>query len=83
MCLISKIIVTCISKIIWNADNKKEIPHRRKNRPVAVQVDIDTFNKIEQVLEDYALGQLINENDEIDRISLKDAEVYYKQLKKK
>lgn len=53
------------------------------NRPLAVQVDIETFNKIEQILEDYALGQLIEENDISDTLSLGEATTYYKTLKKK
>ena len=51
-----------------------------RKRPVAVQVDIKTFERIEQILEDYALGQLINENDPDDNLSLEDAEDYYRQL---
>ena len=51
-----------------------------RKRPVAVQVDIKTFERIEQILEDYALGQLINENDPEDNLSLEDAEDYYRQL---
>ncbi len=44
-------------------DIKKTYLTDEKKRPVAVQVDIETFEKIEQLLEDYALGKLIEEND--------------------
>ncbi|MCK9635427.1 MAG: hypothetical protein M0R41_04040 [Methylobacter tundripaludum] len=33
------------------------------NHQVAVQLDIDTFEKIEDVLENYALVQLMNADD--------------------
>lgn len=49
-----------------------------KNKPVAVQVDIKTFEKIEQLLEDYALAQFINENDPADNLSLEEAEEHYR-----
>ena len=32
-----------------------------KNKKVAVQIPIDTYNRIEEVLEDFALGQYILE----------------------
>jgi hypothetical protein len=32
-----------------------------KNKKVAVQIPIETYNRIEEVLEDYALGQYILE----------------------
>lgn len=51
-------------------------------KPVAVQVDIQTFEKIEQVLEDYALGCLIDENDPNENFTLNEAEAYYRSLKK-
>jgi len=53
-----------------------------KNRKVAVQLDIETFEKIEEVLENYALVQLIKENEDDERLSLKEAKAYYKKLDK-
>jgi hypothetical protein len=54
-----------------------------KKRPVAVQVDIQTFEKMEQLLEDYALGQFIDENDPDDVLSLAEAKTYYESLVQK
>lgn len=51
------------------------------NQPVAVQVDIDTFHKMEEIIEDYALGKLIEENNEIDLLSLEEAKAQYFQMK--
>jgi len=62
---------------------KKTVLKDEKDRPVAVQVDFRTFEKIEQVLEDYALGQLIEENDPSEVLSLNEARAYYKNLDKK
>ncbi len=52
-----------------------------QNRTLGVQIDIDTFNKIEEVLENYALVQLMKEqNDEaFDR---DEALAYYQSLEK-
>jgi hypothetical protein len=63
-------------------DIKKTYLTDEKKRPVAVQVDIETFEKMEQLLEDYALGQLIEENDPGENLSLKEAQEYYHKLKK-
>ncbi|MDI1229539.1 MAG: hypothetical protein PSV18_06220 [Methylobacter sp.] len=51
------------------------------NHKVAVQLDIDTFEKIEDVLENYALVQLINA-DESETLSIEEAKKYYATLDK-
>ena len=51
------------------------------NHKVAVQLDIDTFEKIEDVLENYALVQLINA-DESEVLSVEEARKYYATLDK-
>jgi len=60
---------------------KRYLTDENKN-PVAVQLDIKTFEKIEQLLEDYALGQLIEQNDPADNLSLQEAKSYYQKLNK-
>lgn len=52
---------------------KKTFVTDSKKRPVAVQVDIQTFEKIEQLLEDYALGQFIEENNPGEILSVAEA----------
>ena len=52
------------------------------NRKIAVQLDMSTFNKIEEVLENYALVQLIKENEGDDILNLKEAKEYYRKLDK-
>ncbi len=51
------------------------------NHKVAVQLDIDTFEKIEDVLENYALVQLINA-DESEILGIEEAKKYYATLDK-
>jgi len=53
-----------------------------KNKKVAVQLDIKTFEKIEQLLEDYGLVKRMQENNRSEDLSLNEAEAYYKTLKK-
>ncbi len=61
---------------------KKQYIVDENDRKVAVQLDIETFEKIEQVLEDYALGELIKENKPKEKLSLQEAKEFYKNLKK-
>ena len=61
-------------------DIKKKYLTDEKKRPVAVQIDIETFEKMEQLLEDYAMGQYIEENDPAENLSLNEAKEYYRKL---
>jgi len=63
-------------------DIKKTYLTDEKKRPVAVQVDIETFEKMEQLLEDYALAQFIEENNPAENLSLNEAKEYYRKLKR-
>jgi len=60
---------------------KKTYLTDEKNRPLAVQIDIKTFERMEQLLEDYALGRLIEENDSSENLSIEEAKTFYKKLK--
>lgn len=52
------------------------------NNKIAVQLDIDTFNKIEEALEDFALYNLILENKDDETLDLDDARQFYNNLEK-
>jgi len=52
------------------------------NKRIAVQIPIETFEKIEEVLENYALYQLIKENEGGEILGLKGAKAYYDRLEK-
>ncbi len=60
---------------------KKYIVDEDQQR-IAVQIDIRDFERIERILEDYALGQLMEENDPEENLDLQNAKKYYDQLKK-
>ncbi len=51
------------------------------NHKIAVQLDIQTYEKITKTLENYALYQFMQDNKNDKKISLKDAKKYYKSLK--
>ena len=53
-----------------------------QNRKLGVQVDIDTFNKIEEVLENYALVGLMKEQNDEDSFARDEALAYYQSLEK-
>ncbi len=48
-----------------------------KNRKVAVQIDIDVYEKIEKILEDHALGKFIEETEVEEILTLSEAKEYY------
>ena len=52
------------------------------DKKIAVQISIETFEKIEEVLENYALFQLIKENEGEEILGLKEAKAYYDRLEK-
>ncbi len=57
---------------------KKYIVDENQNK-IAVQIDIEDFKKIEEILEDYALGQLIGENNPVETLNLQEAKKLYKK----
>jgi len=52
------------------------------NHKIAVQLDIKTYEKITETLENYALFKFIEENKNDEKLSLKDAREYYNTIKK-
>jgi hypothetical protein len=61
---------------------KKKYIVDENQKKVAVQIGIKDFEKMERVIEDYALGKLIEENNPDDYLSLDDAISEYEKLKK-
>ncbi|SFQ48650.1 hypothetical protein [Parafilimonas terrae] len=62
--------------------NEKYIINKEQE-PIAVQLDIKVFKRLEEVLEDYALAQYMKETDTEEKLTLNEAKAYYKKLKKK
>jgi hypothetical protein len=52
------------------------------NKPVAVQLPIEEFEKMETLLEDYGLNKLIEETENEESLSVDDAKKYYDTLNK-
>jgi hypothetical protein len=67
----------------WETDMefKRQYIVNEDSQRVAVQLDIDTFEKIENVLENYALVQLIDADDS-ETLSIEEAKKYYAGLDK-
>ena len=53
-----------------------------QNKKVAVQIDIDTFEKIENILEDHGLFKLMQEDSKKEYLNLNEAKEFYKGLDK-
>ncbi len=53
-----------------------------ENKKVAVQIDIDTFEQIENILEDHGLFKLIQEDNKKEYLNLNEAKEFYKGLDK-
>jgi ribosome maturation protein Sdo1 len=52
------------------------------NRKVAVQIPIDVYEKLEEILENYGLIQLMKENEATEVLSVNEAKSYYNGLEK-
>ena len=61
---------------------KKRYIIDENNKKVAVQLDIRTFRKIEDIMENYVLYHLIKENEKIEKLDINSAKKYYSQLEK-
>ena len=61
--------------------NKRYIVDEQ-NKKIAVQIPIDTFEKIEEILENYALVQLMVKNENEEVFGVREAKAYYDQLEK-
>jgi len=61
--------------------NKRYIVDEQ-NRKIAVQIPIETFKRLEEILENYALIQLMKENEGEESLGVNEARAYYDQLEK-
>ena len=62
---------------------KKQYIVDENNNKVAVQLDLKTYEKIEEIMENYALFQLMSEEGEEEVLDLESAKEYYSKLDKK
>jgi RelB Antitoxin len=62
---------------------KKRYLVDKKNRRIGVVLDLGTFEKIEEIVEDYLLGQIMLELEDEEPLSLEQAKKRYAKLKKR
>jgi len=59
----------------------KNIVLDQSQKPVAVQIPIEEFERLEDIIENYGLAKLMDEVKDDERLSGQDAKKYYKSLK--
>jgi hypothetical protein len=60
----------------------KKIVLDENQRPFAVQIPIEEFERLEEIIENYGLATLMDEVIDDERLSAEEAELYYQSLKK-
>ncbi|MDJ0682088.1 MAG: hypothetical protein QNJ18_19785 [Xenococcaceae cyanobacterium MO_167.B52] len=60
--------------------NKRYVVDENQNT-IAVQIPLDDFNKIEEVIENFGLAKLMEETDDDELLSVEEAYSYYQSLK--
>jgi hypothetical protein len=60
----------------------KKIVLDEDQRPFAVQVPIEEFERLEEVIENYGLSKLMDEVKDDEKLSVEDGKALYKSLKK-
>ena len=63
-------------------DIKKEYIVTEENKKKAVLIDIETFEKIEEILESYGLGKYMEEIEGEEALPLDEARAYYNSVRK-
>jgi hypothetical protein len=62
-------------------DIQKQYVVDENQRPVAVQIAIEDFEQIEEILENYGLVNLMENSDDPERLSKEAALEYYRSIK--
>ena len=61
---------------------KKEYIVGEDNKKRAVLIDVDSFEKIEEILESYGLGKYMEEVEGEESLGVEEAKAYYRSLEK-
>lgn len=75
-----------INEIIGNQEAfmlelHKKIVIDENSKPVAVQIPIEEFDRLEEIIENYGLSKLMDEVKSDERVTFEDAKKYYQSLK--
>lgn len=62
-------------------DIHKKIVLDENQHPFAVMIPIDEFERLEELIENYGLSKLMDEVNDEERLSVKNAKEYYRNLK--
>lgn len=62
-------------------DIHKKIVIDENSKPVAVQIPIEEFERLEELVENYGLAKLMDEVKDDERLSPEDAKGFYRSLK--
>jgi hypothetical protein len=65
------------------AEIKKRFIVNENNEPVEVILDVATFNRIQELLEDHFLSELLDEAEKEELLTLEQAKRQYRRTKKK
>ncbi len=60
----------------------KRFVTNEENEKIAVQIDIKTFGKIEEILENYGLAKLMQETSDEESLNIDQARKHYDKLSK-
>ncbi|MEF9426839.1 MAG: hypothetical protein L0956_06595 [Candidatus Mariimomonas ferrooxydans] len=59
----------------------KKIVLDEGQKPVAVQIPIEEFERMEEIIENYGLSKLMDEVKTDEQLSIEDVKKYYQSLK--
>ncbi len=59
----------------------KNIVLDENQKPIAVQIPIEEFERLEELIENYGLAQLMDEVKNDEGLSVQEAKAYYNSLK--
>ena len=60
---------------------RKNIVLDENQKPTAIQIPIEDFERLEEIIENYGLAKLMDEVKKDERLSIEDAKSYYQSLK--
>jgi hypothetical protein len=59
----------------------KNIVLDENQKPIAIQIPIGDFERLEEIIENYGLAKLMDEVKDDERLSIEEARSYYQSLK--
>jgi len=59
----------------------KNVVLDENQKPTAIQIPIEEFERLEEIIENYGLARLMDEVKDDERLSIEEAKDYYQSLK--